>query len=102
MAAHVKTGIEQVIKDIGRIQDGTANSRWFNGMIAGAVNVSCWTEDSNDVWHTLYGYTGGKITLDELEAKLKELQPSIIKEWENLGKPKTREEWYAKKYPRNA
>lgn len=101
MAAHIKTGLEQVIADIDR---DTLNK----DVIEAACNLDCWTADiincdyQDTPWNNLRKWIDGDIDIKELKDRLERALFQANIEWVELGQPKTREEWYRAKYPKMA
>lgn len=94
MAAHAKTGINQIIDSVER-------NALDIGIIQGCVNLSCFTEDNDELWQALYEFVNNSDmpgALDDLYHKLVVLRVEIEQEWSMLGMPTTREEWLEAKY----
>jgi len=96
MAAHLKTGLEQTLASI---EKGNLSKT----VIRGTVDFDCWTSDDmmiapsgQDVWGYLFSWVEGDLTTAELEPIIRHRLKAATKEWERLGKPETREEWYRK------
>lgn len=94
MAAHLKTGIEQVLEQIER----EGETDYLKQTLEGAVKMSCWTEDDTGVWYLLYDYVQEKIGIESLETQLRRNLERVTDMWDRLGKPDTREEWWRAKY----
>jgi len=91
MAAHLKTGIFDILSHTHRLNDAG-----YVDTLRAAVNYDCFTSDDHDTWLALNTFVEGKITADELEEKLWGRLAWAIGEWERLGQPRTREEWWDK------
>jgi hypothetical protein len=96
MAAHVKTGVEQILAGLDTPNPVTKS------IIEGAVNLSCFTEDDFNVWNYLYTYVHSTVPQGEADALLKSQLTAALRrldiEWLTLGRPATREAWLEAKY----
>ncbi len=93
MAAHVVTALEQ-------IKSGQVSLE----SLKGAVNFACWTEDLALIdYRSLHDFVT-RYDGDDAMARVKiwadALYPKYRRIWEMLDRPKTREEWRARKYAR--
>jgi hypothetical protein len=93
MAAHLKTGIEQILQYIeeGKIE-------WARDQLVTATEISCFTEDNHELWTVTFDFTQGKIDENELKTDLEKLLIEVTEEWGLLQEPNTREEWHKAKY----
>lgn len=94
MAAHCKTGVEQILRSI---EEDSLNE----DILWGAVNLDCFTADDDDLWHHIYDFLKtDKIGLDleEFKNNLMEDLVRLTEKWNSLDRPDTREEWYRAEY----
>lgn len=92
MAAHAVTGLTQTIQEA---KNGSA-SLFYS--LRAALELSSWTEDlSLDGWSCLYAAVESR-DAEQVQQVAEDLLVEMSEEWETLGKPKCREEWYQAKY----
>ena len=95
MAAHVYTGLQQVIEDVSAGRDIVAQ-------VEAALNLSSWTEDLDlddyDTFATAIKMDWGLATNEVLMGIAMALLKKYRAIWLDLGQPGCREEWYEAKY----
>lgn len=101
MAAHLLTGTKDVIQRIDDVLAGKRTAESLRSELDAATSLSCFTDDDLRVWeiiyHSLPTMTVGN-TLVEMKAKLEAEIPRITEQWEQLGKPRMREEWNERRF----
>ncbi len=93
MAAHLKTGIEQILEEIEREERG--GKPVDKASIFAATQIATFTEDDWDTWSHLHEFAkeGSTVSLAELKEKLEAdlYRANIL--WVKYGLPKSREAW---------
>lgn len=93
MAAHLVTGLKDVI------ETASAGKTYIIDQLAAALTIGCWTEDlSLDQWRAFRALCE-EGNLEAIGIAAEEALEGAEEQWEDLGRPNTREEWYATKYP---
>lgn len=105
MAAHLKTGLEQVVASWQKAKEGELTEEHLRLVLWGAINISCWTEDDPEdycfggAWGHIRDWLNGKISDWVFEQLLFDDLARATAQWERLGQPANREEWLIAKYP---
>jgi hypothetical protein len=62
-----------------------------------ACDLACWTEDLDiDVWKSLHDSLEYGADIHDIQQILVDALPNAFEEWQQLGRPQTREEWHEK------